>query len=326
MAAVLITALLLFAAGVPSAAKDPITETVNMMQVNQNTRGEGYYWHNPSDKMTLTDVYIDTADEFGLKMPDKSYLVLEGNNYIRASKAALFCEGELQVSGTGSLTLVSDEGIGVLINTTKAVKSVRFIGGNIVIKAGAIGVQALYATASFSNCTVDITTKGENAVTARILLIGGCPSFKANATLSADYKMNISASALEVTGANGAPALVTPDNFTVNDIAMSAGADIKSVSAVEEYAGQTALVTKSTVSGITPSIIFGEGVSVAVDILIIIGFLAVIAAVIAVPAVRYRRRIAAIKAGKSEAKKQAKAAAKAKAKAGKKREEKRLKK
>ena len=98
---------------------------------------------------------------------------------------------------------------------------------------------------------------------------------------------------------------------------MSVSADIKSVSAVEEYAGQTALVTKSTVSGITPSIIFGEGVSVAVDILIIIGFLAVIAAVIAVPAVRYRRRIAAIKAGKSEAKKQAKAAAKAKAKAEK---------
>ena len=101
----------------------------------------------------------------------------------------------------------------MLINTTKAVKSVRFIGGNIVIKAGAWRAGSRHRV--FLELHGGYATKGKRGHR------GYCSSAAvalSERPLSADYKMNISASALEVTGVNGAPALVTPDNFTVNDI------------------------------------------------------------------------------------------------------------
>lgn len=291
--ALAVTAVLL-TVGASAAA---ITETVNMMQVNQNTPGDGYYWHNPTDTMTLTNVNIDTASEFGLKMPDGSKLVLEGKNYIKAASAALFCEGKLTISGSGSLTLVSD-GVGILVNTTNEDYSMRVISGSIEIRSGGIGVKSDYATVSFADCSADIESGGE-AVAARILLIGGCKSFKANNTLKAGYKLSISASALDVSAPG--KALDVPANFTMNEVSLKTGAT-GALADAESYNGEQAIKTVSTASTITPSVLFGPNVSIAADIIVIIVFLAIVAAVVAVPIVRYRRRVAAIKAANKAAK------------------------
>lgn len=76
----------LFACLNVSAAKT-LTEGVSILNPRQNMRGEGYFWDNPKDTLTLSDLRIDTEDEYGLKITDGATIILKGDNRIKADKS-----------------------------------------------------------------------------------------------------------------------------------------------------------------------------------------------------------------------------------------------
>ena len=102
----LLCATVLFAL-LPVSAAGKIDSTVNIAAATKNQTGEGYYWHNPSSTLTLSGLNIETSDAYGLKLKANSTVILEGDNYISASKAALYCAGTVVIKGSGTLTLVS---------------------------------------------------------------------------------------------------------------------------------------------------------------------------------------------------------------------------
>ena len=63
-----------------------ITETVNIAQANKNMEGHGYSWANRYDILTLDGIHLDTASDYGLRLPKNCTVVLEGDNYIKAAK------------------------------------------------------------------------------------------------------------------------------------------------------------------------------------------------------------------------------------------------
>ena len=63
-------------------------------------RGEGYFWDNPKHShLTLSDLRIDTEDEYGLKITDGATVILKGDNRIKATKAALYIGGNVIFRG-----------------------------------------------------------------------------------------------------------------------------------------------------------------------------------------------------------------------------------
>ena len=86
---VILTALMLFSlciAVIPVSAAGAITTTVNIATANKNQRGNGYDWANRYDVLTLNGLNIVTDDAYGLRLPKNCTVVLEGKNYIKASK------------------------------------------------------------------------------------------------------------------------------------------------------------------------------------------------------------------------------------------------
>jgi len=203
--------------------------------------------------------------------------VLEGNNYIKASDIALFCPGTFTIKGTGSLTLVSDNR-GIVINTNDTADKLRMLEGTLNITSVNEAISIPNAGAALAGGKVTISApNAENAVSVRSLTISGNTDFKCDAPIHATYKMGLTAANLDITSSS--QAIRCDGQLTMTDMDIT------------EYNGEPNFKTVSTFKPITPSIIFGGSVPVAVDYVILVVAVLALAALIAVPILRHRAKI-----------------------------------
>ncbi len=263
-----------------------ITETVNIAQANKNMEGHGYYWANRYDILTLDGIHIDTASDYGLRLPKNCTVELHGDNYIKAAKYALSCAGTVVFKGNGSLTLEAGE-IGLYLYSEDGTQKIRLLDGKYTIKAGTYGVYSIASDFSFVDGSMDITVDSPDgaAVSGRIVnLLGG--QFKANNAVESSHMLVVEGLGLDITASRAA---LSSKNLTVRDIALTTGG-----TAIGEYAGENQITGVSTARKSRPSIIFGENVPGFVDYLCLTVAIAGIAAAIVGPVVVHKKKAKAL--------------------------------
>ncbi len=276
-----------------------IIETVNLINANKNQRGTGLFWHNPTDTLTITNMVIDTADNYGLRLPDGATIVLEGNNTIKASQCALSVEGNLTVKGSGTLTLISD-GYGILVTNLDMNKKLTFIDGKVKITSGGDGIYTEYAVVTQNDkAKVEInTTGGAYAINARqIKLLGG--EFTSNASLFADdiklmelgLSINSDKAALIL---DGASAEQPYKKLSITDVALRTGADEASLADAQSYNGENCIKAKAKkINTKTSAFLELFGVEAPgsnwLDLVLIVVVILIVAAFIATPYIKNYR-------------------------------------
>ncbi|MBQ2117744.1 MAG: hypothetical protein II192_01660 [Clostridia bacterium] len=259
-------------------------ETLDLLNVRQNQRGEGYEWANRTDTLTLRGLRIETDDRYGIRIKDGATVVLEGDNYIKASYAALDIEGSATFTGTGSLTLVAGE-IGFLNPAGAKNHRVNLTGGTYRITAprGIVSERAEWSLTGGS-LTVDAT---ESAIEGRsVKILGG--SLTANAPLRASNDLKISYAALELSASS--PVLVSEKSLSLSGLLTKDG---KTIASAADYAGENVLSAVPAKRGRTTSLLFGGTVPIYVDYLIFGAAALTVAAIIAVPRMRKKKSLQA---------------------------------
>ncbi len=293
-----------FAAGESSG--NVILETVNLIYVKKNETGTGWSWANRTDTFTMTNLCIDTDDQYGLRLPAGATVVLEGNNVISAKYCAMSIEGDVTFTGSGTLTLKSDS-YGMIATNSNQNKKVIFDSGKINIECGTDGIYTQNMVVSqIDKANINVTTReGGNAVNARqVKLLGG--KFTANAPIKAkDVKISNLALSLTCTS----PAIVI-DNANADDpyakisftsVALRGGASADEISDISDYAGEYCLSAKVKKEYTATSLFFGDSVAGYWDFVAIAVAILIIAAVIATPYIKHKNAIKKVEAAKAAA-------------------------
>ncbi len=310
LSGVLLCLCLLFSVLLPflptADAAVKITQTVNLSRPGKNLRGNGYTWDNRAKTLTLDGLYIETNDEYGLKVADDATVILVGDNYIKASGAALALAGDVLFKGNGSLTLVS-ENMGMYFYSTNENTVARFLSGTYKIDAAGHGVYSPYTALSFVDGKWTVTAASNALEGHTFKLYGG--KMNLEGAVHATTTLDVKAISLSVK-ANG-PALVSDKALKISEVSLQVGADKSSLAKAENYSGEACIVTKSARSSLGHSLLFGENVPMFVDILILVLFLLLIAAGIALPFLRARKKAEEAKAALAAIEAEAEAARRA---------------
>ncbi len=287
-AVLMLVCLLIPFAGIltpPAHAAAKITDTVNATLFIRDTNGSGYHWDNKYDVLTLTDLYIDTSAEYGLKVPAGATVILEGDNYIKASRAALALAGTATFKGDGSLTIISDD-IGIYCYSTDKTSIIRILDGTYIVTAGGSGITSTHTAISFVNGEWQISA-GDFAMDCKELkLYGG--KMEAVGEIHASGVLDIQAIDLRVTAKTAA--LTSDKTLKFTDVSVRAGESADTLAAKESYNGERCVVLQSTRSHAGKSIFFGENVPKIADYLLLLGCLALVGAGIVIPLIRARRK------------------------------------
>ena len=273
-----------------SAKAEMITETVSLANVKKNQSGEGYYWDNINDTLTLNGLDIDTDDEYGMKLPDNAVVVLIGTNTISASKAALVTTGNTIFKGSGTLTLVSDD-TGILLTDPTELGKVSILSGSYKISVGGTGISSEKVRLYISGGTVDIDchTEGAYAIKSRVLELNNT-ALTANGALYSSDPMVINNAALEISASGDA--LETDTEFRISNVVFSAGDTADSLTAASDnaYTGGRYVSSSPTYVEEQYSKVFGDDVPAYVDYLVFAAAAVALTAVIALPLILHRRK------------------------------------
>lgn len=267
-----------------SAEASPITSCVNLSNVKKNESGNGYYWDNRNDKLTLSGLNINTTDDCGLKIPENATVELKGTNYITASKIGLVCYGTTVFTGSGSLIITAGE-TGIYNNSQDYRLYTRITSGTFTITAGDCAVSSPNAGFYLVGGKLELKTtqKDGYAINGRVVkLMGG--SITADNSINASYQLQISA--LSLTIASSRAALSCEGGIKMDTVSIRAGSSLSSLADKNEYSGENCLMTESTAAFWGPSYIFGDSVPVFVDYIVVALLLLAIVAAIAVPTAR----------------------------------------
>ncbi len=251
-----------------------ITHTLNLVNVTQNEKGDGYEWANRYDTLTLNGLRLETEEDFGLRLPKSCTVILKGTNYIKAGKYALTCSGNVSFKGRGTLILDAGE-IGLFIYTEIGTEKIRLLDGKYEITAGKYGVYSKQADFSFVDGKMDITVNSPDgaAVFGRNLnLVGG--KFTANNSVEATNELVVKGINLDIESTK--PAL-SAKILNVTDISV-------------DYNGENTVEAKSTEKRQRQSAIFGDDVPGYVDVILIVCAIVGIAALIVVPILRRKKK------------------------------------
>ena len=276
----IIPALNIFA----ETANAPITQTVNLANVSKNARGSGFEWNNLTNTLTLDNMTINTADEFGMKLPKDATVILKGKNYITASSVGLVCTGQVTFEGGGTLTIIAGD-VGIDMVGVYTSHFARFQNCWILIDAGKTAIRSSSAELSFMNdssltlCITGDRTAAKAIDGRNVVFSGG--GMATNAGIYASNSLKISSSNLDIMSET--PALECPNGITITKESISAGDTTATRTAVETYNGEKSLLLTSTATNKTPSILFGEGASVVLDYVVFTLLLIMFATLIAVP-------------------------------------------
>jgi hypothetical protein len=272
----------------PSAAKTH-TESISILNADRNLSGDGYEWHNPSDTLTLTNLRVDTQDEYGLKVPayQKSghprklvTIILNGDNYIKASKAALFLECNVLIRGNGSLTLVGDE-YGILCNSAKVEHKLTLSDGTFIVSGGVDGIHSEFQKVTVSGADLTVSSENGYAINARDLQTGYNARIKATGSFHTSYSMLLQASDLSIESKEAA--LITGKYMELDSMTLKAGDSLSSLSDIDSYSGEKAILTVSTFDDSPKSILFGEKYPLALDIVLLVAVILVLGIVVVLP-------------------------------------------
>ncbi|MBO4770753.1 MAG: carbohydrate-binding domain-containing protein, partial [Clostridia bacterium] len=239
----LIAVAICFAAAVTGAsAASKITSGVSILNPRQNVHGNGYEWDNPHDTLTLTNLYIETKDDYGLKVPDGATVILKGTNRISASVAALYIGGDVIIKGSG--TLILDGGkYGIFCNSSDMTDKLSIVGGKYEIKAGEDGIHSDIQKISVSNSDMTVAA-GTDGIYGIDVVVSNGMKLKSDAGLFAVNSLSVEASNVSVAGKDAA--LICEKSLVITRMSIKAGDSLSSLSAVEEYGGQKAIVTKAS--------------------------------------------------------------------------------
>jgi hypothetical protein len=290
-------------AALPVSAGKLLTDGVSILNPKQNIHGDGYEWHNPSDTLTLTNLNINTDDDYGLKLPDGATVILEGKNYIKASVAALYIGGNVIFRGSGSLTLDGGE-YGILCNSTKGNHKLTITEGTYTITGGTDGIHSEFQKVAFSGGKITVTGSSGYSVNVRDFQTGNNVTVKATGSFRSSYSMLLQAANLTIESKE--PALIADKYLKLESMTLKAGDNLTSLAAVDSYTNENALATVSTFDRSRHSLIFGDSVPFFVDILLLIVVLAGLASVIVVPILVKKKKVQAAIAARDAAEAEAK--------------------
>ncbi len=282
--AVLLCALLICALPVFVNAGE-FTSTVNLLDVRKNTSGDGFYWDNKTDTLTLTNFTVNTKDRYGLRIPNGATVVLVGTNTITAAYAAFDIEGEAYFRGEGTLILNGGE-VGFLNPINMDDKKVIIESGTYIINSEGMGISSPYATFSQTGGSIEVNSKGEAISGREIRLTGG--TFKANNSVHATNKLVVSYTSLDIN--SPAPALISDKTLSVNGVKLvSGGKELK------EYGGENSIKTSPLSKARTTSMLFElfgiKDVSIALDYIIFAVCILAVAAIIVVPKLIKKKKL-----------------------------------
>lgn len=289
-------AVLVLLSAIPfvSSGAATITSCVDLSHVRRNERGNGWVWDNLNDTLTLSDVNIDTNADYGLRLPEKCTIILEGNNYISAKVAAMTFSGDAEIKGNGSLTLVGGD-TGIWNYSQKTSESIRFLSGSYNITAGKDGMKSPVASLMLVGGKFDISVPDGNALNGRIVRVMQS-SLKAHGSLFASYDLTLRDA--DVTAESNESVLQTSADgkISLTDVKISAGNQQSSVTPVDEYSGEKAVVLKAAGNRLGESAVFGAGCPKFVDYILIADAVLAVAAVIVLPILaKKKKRAAALK-------------------------------
>lgn len=297
----LITVTALFA--IPVSAKTVHKNTISFIGINKNQSGAGYDWDNYHNVLTLDGLNIKTNDDYGLKIHDESdytpstssinsatTVILKGDNYIEAKKAAIFIEGKVVFKGSGTLTLVSETGI--FCSSADKTDSLSIIGGNYKITTTGIGIVSDFHRVSFSNCKVTVKTSSDIAIKAQTITTGAKTVITANGSISGKDKIQIESSTVTVNAKNAA--LISDKPVIFASVTVKAGDSSSTLTDIDlensSYNGQKSVKIISNYDGQKKSLFFGDDVPRYVDIIVMVLGVVIIACAIALPILRKKKK------------------------------------
>ena len=278
-----------------------ITKSINLTNPRMNMTGAGYAWMKLDKTLTLDGLYIDTSDEYGMRIPDGATVILKGNNYIRAASYAMGIPGNVTFKGNGTLTLVGGDA-GLYFYSTDDTTIARIMGGNFKITAGGVGIRSEYTTLSVTKGTfdIDVPAKDGVAILGRTLKLHG-GKFTAQGPITASQNLEIRAANLSV--AADRAALSANRKLTLKDVSLSVGDTADDLRKADGYNGENCIRVKSAANLLGESVLFGEAVPMFADILVIVALAALVAAGIGLPLLRAHRRSKRALAAAAEAEK-----------------------
>ena len=286
----LITVTALFTVALPVSAKSVHKSTINFIGINRNQSGSGYNWDNYHNVLTLDGLNIKTTDDYGLKIQDGSTVVLKGDNYIEAKKAAIFIEAKVVFKGSGTLTLVSETGI--FCSSSDKTDSLSIIGGNYKITSSGIGIVSEFHRVSFSSCKVTVNTAGDVAIKAQTVTTGAKTVIKANASIVGQDKLQIESSSVTVNAKNAA--LISDKPVVFSGITLKAGDSSNALSVIDlktdSYNGQKSVKTISNYDGQKKSLFFGDDVPRYVDTIVMVLGIALVACAVVLPVLHNKKK------------------------------------
>ena len=278
-----------------------ITKSISLTNPRMNMTGAGYAWMNLDKTLTLDGLYIDTSDEYGMRIPDGATVILKGNNYIRAASYAMGIPGNVTFKGNGTLTLVGGDA-GLYFYSTDDTTIARIMGGNFKITAGGVGIRSEYTTLSVTKGTfdIDVPAKDGLAILGRTLKLHG-GKFTAQGPITASQNLEIRAANLSVVADRAA--LSANRKLTLKDVSLSVGNTADDLRKADGYNGENCIRVKSAANLLGESVLFGETVPMFADILVIVALAALVAAGIGLPLLRAHRRSKRALAAAAEAEK-----------------------
>lgn len=285
---ILLSVALLFPAGF-TLAGSTVTDCVSLLLVKKNLHGNGYEWDNPNDTLTLTNLDLRTDDDYGFKICNGATVILEGNNYIEASKAALYIDGDVVFRGSGKLTLVGGD-YGIVCNSMSTSKKFTITAGTYEIRGGKGGIKSDYMKLHLTGGKFNISGGDGYAVDAREFQTGGNVKINATGSFYSSYHMILESANLNIVSEQSA--LIAPKTLSISSMTLRAGDNKDGLTSITQYTGEKILITSSTYSEGLKSILFGDSVSIVVDILILVAILFLIIAATVLPFLIRRKRAA----------------------------------
>ncbi len=286
----LITVTALFTLAIPVSAKSVHKSTINFVGINKNQSGSGYNWDNYHNVLTLDGLNIKTGDDYGLKIQDGSTVVLKGNNYIEAKKAAIFIEAKVVFKGSGTLTLVSETGI--FCSSSDKTDSLSIIGGNYKITSSGVGIVSEFHRVSFSNCKVTVNTSNDVAIKAQTVTTGAKTVIKANGSISGKDKIQIESSSVTINAKNAA--LISDKPVVFSGVTLKAGDSSSALSVIDlktaSYNGEKSVKIISKYDGQKKSLFFGDDVPRYVDTIVMVLGIALVACAVVLPVLHNKKK------------------------------------
>lgn len=119
----------------------PTYGTIDLRDPIGNTSGYGWTWDQTTKTLTLDGLNLIADNDIetdGFILQHGTKVILYGTNYVKAGDDAFYCEGNLTITGGGSLEIEADYGFCVEEG------SVSIYGGNITVTSGYTGIDSWY--------------------------------------------------------------------------------------------------------------------------------------------------------------------------------------